>query len=307
MQFTLIHLIQYMTCLVPRSPSLPPLCLSLSRSFEEMEAQITAGMKTPVLSSRPGPEGCAADKGRKRESESLSRTQSTERNEQVSRMLVYMFKLSWEQLSHVLSLLCLVTITWGEFVSFDFVEFMSSFSHEGGRVPHCTCFIEGWDFALPTWAPSVMVILMKASSLMTHSPMLPLKHSALCFAMLTPALLPTPPGAPVVPLPGPCGGPCSSPGHASIRQTVWVWRPPAVPGAWPGWDQPHRIRPKTTGVFTDQTWPFLMNLIGVSSGGLCVTLIAVCVCSSRCSHCVTLRHHAFSFSHFHLLCLSCSF
>ncbi|XP_047458215.1 mucin-17 isoform X4 [Mugil cephalus] len=52
-------------------------------SFEEMEAQITAGMKTPVLSSRPGPEGSAGgDKGRKRESEALSRTQSTEREEQ---------------------------------------------------------------------------------------------------------------------------------------------------------------------------------------------------------------------------------
>ncbi|XP_027132615.1 transforming acidic coiled-coil-containing protein 2 isoform X3 [Larimichthys crocea] len=51
-------------------------------SFEEMEAQITAGMKTPVLSSRPGPEGSAGDKGRKRESEALSRTQSSERDEQ---------------------------------------------------------------------------------------------------------------------------------------------------------------------------------------------------------------------------------
>lgn len=49
-----------------------------------MEAQITAGLKTPVLSSRPGPEGSAGDKGRKRESEALSRTQSTERDEQVS-------------------------------------------------------------------------------------------------------------------------------------------------------------------------------------------------------------------------------
>ncbi|KAM3606487.1 uncharacterized protein V6R79_017268 [Siganus canaliculatus] len=52
-------------------------------SFEEMEAQITAGMKTPVLSSRPGPEGSAGDKGRKRESDALSRTQSTERDEQL--------------------------------------------------------------------------------------------------------------------------------------------------------------------------------------------------------------------------------
>ncbi|XP_037127414.1 uncharacterized protein tacc2 isoform X5 [Syngnathus acus] len=53
-------------------------------SFEEMEAQITASMKTPVLSSRPGPEGSVGDKGRKRESEVLSRTQSTERDEQLS-------------------------------------------------------------------------------------------------------------------------------------------------------------------------------------------------------------------------------
>ncbi|XP_056291009.1 uncharacterized protein tacc2 isoform X3 [Pseudoliparis swirei] len=65
------------TCANVSEPSSP-----CTGSFEEMEAQITAGMKTPVLSSRPGPEGCAADKGRKRESESLSRTQSTERNEQ---------------------------------------------------------------------------------------------------------------------------------------------------------------------------------------------------------------------------------
>ena len=49
-----------------------------------MEAKITADVKTPVLSSRPGPEGSAGDKGRKRESEALSRTQSTEREEQVS-------------------------------------------------------------------------------------------------------------------------------------------------------------------------------------------------------------------------------
>ncbi|XP_051935522.1 uncharacterized protein tacc2 isoform X4 [Hippocampus zosterae] len=53
-------------------------------SFEEMEAQITASMKTPVLNSRPGPEGYAGEKGRKRESEVLSRTQSTERDEQLN-------------------------------------------------------------------------------------------------------------------------------------------------------------------------------------------------------------------------------
>ncbi|XP_055018355.1 transforming acidic coiled-coil-containing protein 2 isoform X2 [Boleophthalmus pectinirostris] len=51
-------------------------------SFEEMEAQITAGMKTPILSTRPGPEGSAGDKGRKRESEKLARNQSTDREEQ---------------------------------------------------------------------------------------------------------------------------------------------------------------------------------------------------------------------------------
>ncbi|XP_072293518.1 uncharacterized protein tacc2 isoform X3 [Eucyclogobius newberryi] len=50
-------------------------------SFEEMEAQITASMKTPILSVRPGPEGSAGDKGRKRECEALTRTQSTEREE----------------------------------------------------------------------------------------------------------------------------------------------------------------------------------------------------------------------------------
>ncbi|XP_017164442.1 uncharacterized protein tacc2 isoform X11 [Poecilia reticulata] len=56
-------------------------------SFEEMEAQISAGMKTPVLSPRPGPEGSAGDKGRKRESDVLSRTQSIERDEQHRDML----------------------------------------------------------------------------------------------------------------------------------------------------------------------------------------------------------------------------
>lgn len=65
------------------------LSVSLRRSFEEMEAQITAGMKTPVLSSRSGPEGSAGDKGKKRESEALSRTQSAERDEQVSRMFFW--------------------------------------------------------------------------------------------------------------------------------------------------------------------------------------------------------------------------
>ncbi|XP_017268401.1 uncharacterized protein tacc2 isoform X4 [Kryptolebias marmoratus] len=67
------------TCAHGSEPSSP-----CTGSFEEMEAQISAGMKTPVLSSRPGPEGSAGDKGRKRESEALSRTQSTERDEQPS-------------------------------------------------------------------------------------------------------------------------------------------------------------------------------------------------------------------------------
>ncbi|XP_072247317.1 uncharacterized protein tacc2 [Leuresthes tenuis] len=65
------------TCAHGSEPSSP-----CTGSFEEMEAQITAGMKTPVLSSRPGPEGSAGEKGKKRESEALSRTQSTERDEQ---------------------------------------------------------------------------------------------------------------------------------------------------------------------------------------------------------------------------------
>ncbi|KAM6923193.1 transforming acidic coiled-coil-containing protein 2 isoform 3-T3 [Lycodopsis pacificus] len=65
------------TCAHGSEPSSP-----YTGSFEEMEAQITAGMKTPVLSSRPGPEGSAGDKGRKRESDALSRTQSAERDEQ---------------------------------------------------------------------------------------------------------------------------------------------------------------------------------------------------------------------------------
>ncbi|KAF7663898.1 hypothetical protein LDENG_00197260 [Lucifuga dentata] len=56
------------TCSRGSEPSSP-----CTGSFEEMEAQITAGMKTPVLSSRPGPEGSNGDKGRKRESEAVSR------------------------------------------------------------------------------------------------------------------------------------------------------------------------------------------------------------------------------------------
>lgn len=82
-----------------------------------MEAQITAGMKTPVLSSRPGPEGSAGDKGKKRESEALSRTQSAERDEQVSRMLLakteavcsYAVRERGGKKNH-LSFVCLVTI-----------------------------------------------------------------------------------------------------------------------------------------------------------------------------------------------------
>ncbi|XP_064858774.1 transforming acidic coiled-coil-containing protein 2-like [Oncorhynchus nerka] len=56
-------------------------------SFEEIEAQITAQMKTPVLGSRPGPEWSAGEKEktRKRESRSLSRTQSTDRDHGLQR------------------------------------------------------------------------------------------------------------------------------------------------------------------------------------------------------------------------------
>lgn len=61
------------------------------RSFEEMEAQITAAMKTPVLGSRAGPEGSAGDKGRKRESEPLSQIPNTERDEQVRQIPFVIF------------------------------------------------------------------------------------------------------------------------------------------------------------------------------------------------------------------------
>ncbi|XP_029963186.1 transforming acidic coiled-coil-containing protein 2 isoform X2 [Salarias fasciatus] len=67
------------TCAHGSEPSSP-----CTGSFEEMEAQITAGMKTPVLSSRSGLEDSTGEKSRKRESEALSRTQSTERDEQPS-------------------------------------------------------------------------------------------------------------------------------------------------------------------------------------------------------------------------------
>lgn len=113
-----------------RSPS-PTLC----RSFEEMEAQITAGMKTPVLSSRPGPEGFAGDKGRKRESEALSRTHSTEREEQVSKMPLQGPGFR-EQLSHtlcfhfcVLSPLCKLNL--------------SDFCHCSVTRGHCTQLFAG--------------------------------------------------------------------------------------------------------------------------------------------------------------------
>uniref|UniRef100_A0A4W5KC60 Transforming acidic coiled-coil-containing protein C-terminal domain-containing protein n=1 Tax=Hucho hucho TaxID=62062 RepID=A0A4W5KC60_9TELE len=78
--------ILYLIFLIPPSLSLS-LSLPPCRSFEEMEAQITAQMKTPVLGSRPGPEGSRPalegstgekEKTRKRESQSLSRTQSTD-------------------------------------------------------------------------------------------------------------------------------------------------------------------------------------------------------------------------------------
>ncbi|XP_068182936.1 uncharacterized protein tacc2 isoform X3 [Antennarius striatus] len=62
------------TCTHGSEPSSP-----CTGSFEEMEAQISAGMKTPVLSSQPGPEGYAGDKGR---NEALVQSQSTDRDEQ---------------------------------------------------------------------------------------------------------------------------------------------------------------------------------------------------------------------------------
>lgn len=102
-----------------------------------------------------------------------------------------------------------------------------------------------------------------------------------------PCPLPTPPGAPLAPFNWPRGGPCSSPGHTPVREAVWVWRPSAVPGAWPRWDQPHCIRPKITGVLTNHTWPLLINLIDLAYNGPFVVLICDCVCF--CAN-ITLCH-----------------
>ncbi|KAL7889941.1 hypothetical protein AOLI_G00021990 [Acnodon oligacanthus] len=49
-------------------------------SFEEMEAQISAEAKSPVLTSRGAPETLTSEKSRKRESQSQSRAQSSERD-----------------------------------------------------------------------------------------------------------------------------------------------------------------------------------------------------------------------------------
>lgn len=111
-----------------------------------MEAQITAGMKTPVLSSRPGPEGSAGDKGRKRESESLSRTQSTEREEQVSEMSLQKSKVR-EKLSHM-PFLCLVTIIEKESVNFDFVTFIPCHCLATRGRQSGSCFDVGYDLTL---------------------------------------------------------------------------------------------------------------------------------------------------------------
>lgn len=98
------------------------LSVSPRRSFEEMEAQITAGMKTPVLSCRPGPEGSAGDKGTKRDSGALSRTHSVERPEQVRP------SSGWRLNSFVICASFTVLWTGG----FDLVMcIMSSFGHKG--------------------------------------------------------------------------------------------------------------------------------------------------------------------------------
>lgn len=81
-----------------------------------MEAQISAGMKTPVLSHRPGPEGSAGDKGRKRESNALSRTQSTERDEQVTQTLcltvvcIVAYSTSVSKNKHLFSCCCCILL-----------------------------------------------------------------------------------------------------------------------------------------------------------------------------------------------------
>ncbi|XP_061084007.1 transforming acidic coiled-coil-containing protein 2 [Conger conger] len=63
------------SCVRGSEPSSP-----CTGSFEEMEAQISAGGKSPVLSSRGGLDPMGAEKSRKRESESLSLVSGSERD-----------------------------------------------------------------------------------------------------------------------------------------------------------------------------------------------------------------------------------
>ncbi|XP_036402602.1 transforming acidic coiled-coil-containing protein 2 isoform X4 [Megalops cyprinoides] len=63
------------SCIRGSEPSSP-----CTGSFEEMEAQISAGVKSPVLPSRGGHEPVGAEKSRKRESELLSTAPSSERD-----------------------------------------------------------------------------------------------------------------------------------------------------------------------------------------------------------------------------------
>ena len=147
---TLINQTQCITCHEPLSPphSLP---LILCRSFEEMEAQISASIKTPVLSSRPGPEGSAGDKGRKRESESLSRTQSSERDEQVSQThFIITYVISVSRHPHVRR----ICRCW-----FHNIRTMSLFSHNWES--HSMLYRRLW-----LGPPPVVMILIKAESLM---------------------------------------------------------------------------------------------------------------------------------------------
>lgn len=146
-----------------------------------MEAQITAGMKTPVLSSRVGPEGSAGDKGRKRESEALN----TERNEQVC-CVCCAGKKNHFVLSPSREKDC-------QFLSFSFI----SFSHKGGG-GHSTVF---WETLLKLTVPKKAA---KTRRLLSHSdPCPPLP--ALCLILLVP-LWP--------PHTGPIGGPCPRTGLA---------------------------------------------------------------------------------------------
>lgn len=200
------------------------------RSFEEMEAQITAGMKTPVLGPRAGPEGSAGDKGRKRESEPLSQIPNTERDEQVRLIHFVLFEnvkpqnaalyVGQEEItSFVLLPLCIKKCL---FLS---LSLNSLLSHKRSVY---TLFLETLRPSFPVTNGATFLNLSRRS--VTLDTQLKVNNSASrtktlgsCFCHNEPCPppppplscpLPNPPGAPVAPHTGPIGGPCPRTGLA---------------------------------------------------------------------------------------------